>query len=119
MSTKKDGLTDFSAVHEMLYGEEKFINEFSEAAVQSFSEFQQSYKEHLLARDETNFRKAGHKIKPVAQMLGLDQILEEYEHAKTLLWDDKSDEALKTSVKKIDEICTIVLKELDAKLNQE
>lgn len=119
MSTKNNGLVDFSSVHEMLYGEEKFIGEFSEAAIQSFSEFQKSYKEHLLARDETNFRKAGHKIKPVAQMLGLDQILKEYEYAKTLLWDDKSDEALRDSVQKIDEICAKVLQELKAKLNQE
>lgn len=118
MSTKNNKLIDFSAVHEMLYGEEKFIMEFSEAAIQSFSEFQKSYKEYLLARDETNFRKAGHKIKPVAQMLGLDQILEEYEQAKTLIWDEKPDKDLNTSVKKIDEICTKVLAELEAKLNQ-
>ena len=70
----------------MLYGEEKYIKEFAEAAISSFSEFSENYKKFLLARDETNFRKAGHKIKPVTQMLGLEQILEEYEHAKTLIW---------------------------------
>lgn len=103
----------------MLYGEDKFIKEFSEAAIQSFSEFRKNYKEHLLFRDETNFRKAGHKIKPVAQMLGLDLILEEYEHAKTLIWDEKPDEDLKSSAEKMDEICTKVLTELEEKVNQE
>lgn len=119
MNTKKDELIDFSGVLEMLYGEEKFIKEFSEAAIQSFSEFRENYQEHLLARDETNFRKAGHKIKPVVQMLSLDQILEEYEHAKTLIWDEKPDEDLKASTEKIDKICEKVVKELEAKINQQ
>lgn len=118
MNSNKDSLIDFSGVHEMLYGEEKFIQEFSEAAIQSFSEFQESYKNYLLARDETNFRKTGHKIKPVAQMLGLGQIIEEYEYAKTLIWDEEPDQKLKESVEKIDKICTKVLKELEEKVNQ-
>lgn len=103
----------------MLYGEEKFIKEFSEAAIESFSEFRENYQKYLLARDETNFRKAGHKIKPVAQMLGLDQILEEYEHAKTLLWDEKPEQDLKASAEKMDKICAQVLTELEAKIDQE
>lgn len=118
MSTNNDELIDFSGVQKMLYGEEKFIKEFSEAAIQSFSEFQNDYQKYLLVRDETNFRKAGHKIKPVVQMLGLEQILEEYEHAKTLLWDEKSDQDLKDSAEKIDKICLKVLSELEAKINQ-
>jgi hypothetical protein len=105
-------LIDFSGVEEMLYGEEKFITEFSEAAVTSFSEFKDNYEKYLLIRDETNFRKAGHKIKPVAQMLKLDLILDEYEHAKTLLWDEKPDEELRESSKKMKTICSQVIKEL-------
>lgn len=101
----------------MLYGEKKYITEFSEAAVQSFSEFRQNYGDFLIARDETNFRKAGHKIKPVAQMLGLSQIIEEYEHAKTLIWDEKSDEELQQSVEKMHGICDEVLVDLEAVIN--
>lgn len=96
----------------MLYGEDKFIKEFSIAAASSFSEFKEGYKTHLLARDETNFRRAGHKIKPVAQMLGLNQIVDEYQHAKTLLWDEKPDEELLQSVEKIQKICSEVILEL-------
>lgn len=109
-------LIDFSGLSEMLYGEEKYISEFSEAAIDSFSEFSENYSKYLIIRDETNFRKAGHKIKPVAQMLGLDQIIEEYEHAKTLLWDEKPDCDLKASSEKIQEICKKVIQELEEKV---
>tara|TARA_R100000908_G_scaffold61985_2_gene40758 strand:- start:17198 stop:17542 length:345 start_codon:yes stop_codon:yes gene_type:complete len=112
----KDKIIDFSGVEEMLYGEEKFIKEFSEAAITSFTEFRDHYKKFLLAKDETNFRKAGHKIKPVAQMLGLNQILEEYEHAKTLIWDEKPADELEQSVEKMTGICDQVIKELEAEI---
>lgn len=99
----------------MLYGEEKYIREFANAAIDSFDEFSTNYSKFLLVRDETNFRKAGHKIKPVAQMLGLDQIIEEYEHAKTLLWDEKPDKELKASSDKIRGICDEIIEELKEK----
>lgn len=99
----------------MLYGEEKYVREFADAAIISFKEFSENYQNFLIDRDEINFRKAGHKIKPVAQMLGLDQILDEYEHAKTLLWDKKPDAELKASADKINKICTAVIKELNEK----
>ncbi len=110
-------LIDLSALNEMLYGDEKYIAEFSEAAVISFTEFNENYNEFLLARDEENFRKAGHKIKPVAQMLGLQQIIDEYEHAKTLIWEDKPDKDLNDSAKKMDDICTQVNNELKSITN--
>ena len=114
LSSKKP-LIDFSEISKMLYGDEKFIKEFSEAAVISFSEFQENYIQFLLQRDEENFRKAGHKIKPVAQMLNLDQILKEYEHGKTLLWEEKMDEELKASAQRIETICNEVIAELNEK----
>ncbi len=97
----------------MLYGEESYIKEFAEAALTSFAEFQENYSSYLLQRDEVNFRKAGHKIKPVAQMLGLGVIIEEYELAKSLIWDQKEEAELKASVKKMDKICNQVLAELN------
>lgn len=105
-------LVDLSTLKEMLYGEETYIKEFTDAAVISFSEFKEHYSTYLLQRDEVSFRKAGHKIKPVAQMLGLDLIIEEYENAKTLLWDEKSDDDLVTSSKMMEGICDRVIKEL-------
>lgn len=102
----------------MLFGEQDYIVEFTDAAVLSFTEFSEHYQKHLLARDEDSFRKAGHKIKPVAIMLGLELIVDEYEHAKTLLQEEKSDAELKTSADKIREICNMVIRELkDVKEN--
>ncbi|MFA5669859.1 MAG: taurine dioxygenase [Balneolaceae bacterium] len=111
--SKSERIIDFTSLIEMLYGETKYINEFAEAAVQSFSEFQKNYAAFLIERDEVNFRKAGHKIKPVAQMLGLQLIIDEYEFAKTLIWDKKPDSDLAISVAKMDGICNQILTELD------
>lgn len=111
MSNQKK-LVDFTTLNEMLYGEQTYIKEFADAAIISFNEFRKNYCLYLLNRDEINFRKAGHKIKPVAQMLGLDMILKEYEHAKTLLWDEKDDPDLQASCKKMTGICDQVLIEL-------
>jgi len=96
----------------MLFGEAKYIKEFAEAAVISFKEFNENYTLFLIKRDEVNFRKAGHKIKPVAQMLGLNMILEEYENAKTLIWEEKPDADLGNSSQKMSAILDRVLLEL-------
>ena len=111
--SNSDKLVDFSSLIEMLYGEKKYIKEFAEAAVISFNEFQKNYCSFLADRDEINFRKAGHKIKPVAQMLGLQLIIDEYEFAKTLIWDKKPDADLNTSIEKMNGICNQVLSELN------
>eukprot|EP00039_Didymoeca_costata_P021644 m.345065 g.345065 ORF g.345065 m.345065 type:complete len:116 (+) comp25710_c0_seq1:379-726(+) len=106
-------LIDFTSLNEMLYGDERYIKEFAEAAVISFSEFKTNYSKYLKARDEENFRRAGHKIKPVAQMLGLNGIIEEYENAKTLIWEEHPETDLQASTHKMDSICTQVLNELE------
>ncbi len=106
-------LVDFSSLNEMLYGDDRYIKEFAEAAVVSFNEFKESFKNLLIAKDEENLRKAGHKIKPVAQMLGLQQIIDEYEHAKALLWDENPDEGIQASIKKMNDICEQVCAELN------
>lgn len=105
-------LIDFSTLNELLFGESKYIKEFAEAAVESFTEFADQYATYLPQRDETSLRKAGHKIKPVAQMLGLGQILDEYEKAKTLLAEQASDDELAKSVDIVNEITGKVLLDL-------
>ncbi|MFY0685099.1 MAG: taurine dioxygenase [Balneola sp.] len=97
----------------MLYGDEQYIKEFAQAAIISFTEFKEHYKQHLKTKDEEKFRRAGHKIKPVAQMLGLQQIVDEYEHGKSLLWEEESDIKIQKSISKIDDICSQVLSELE------
>ncbi len=110
--SSKDKLVDFTTLNEMLYGETAYIKEFAEAALTSFEEFRENYSSYLLDKDEVNFRKAGHKIKPVAQMLGLGLIIDEYEKAKSLIWDDKNEDELKASCDKMNSICNQVLDEL-------
>ncbi|MEP0970387.1 MAG: taurine dioxygenase [Balneola sp.] len=106
-------LIDFSSLNDMLYGDEKYIKEFAEAAMISFSEFNSNYSKFLSKRDEENLRRAGHKIKPVAQMLGIQQLIDEYEVGKTIIWEEKSDEELNKSIERIDSICSQVLNELE------
>ncbi|MFH5834058.1 taurine dioxygenase [Halalkalibaculum sp. DA384] len=112
MSRKDRTYIDRELIAGLVYNEEAYIKEFADASEDSFTEFKTNYRKYLLKRDETNFRKAGHKIKPVAQMLEIDEIVEEYEHAKTLLWDEKPVEKLEQSVEKIEGICNEIIREL-------
>ncbi|MDX1639075.1 MAG: taurine dioxygenase [Balneolaceae bacterium] len=112
MSSTNHTYVKRETISDLVYNEEAYIREFAEATEDSFSEFRSNYGKYLLERDETNFRKAGHKIKPVAQMLNIDVIVEEYEHAKTLLWEERAQEELEASVEKIDAICEQVIREL-------
>lgn len=111
---KTNKYIDEDLISELVYHEEKFIKEFADASRKSFTEFRENYSKFLLKRDETNFRKAGHKIKPVAQMLNIDDIIEEYEHAKTLIWQNKDQEKLERSADKITRICDTIIAELKA-----
>jgi|TARA_R100000664_G_C2643712_1_gene67521 HPt (histidine-containing phosphotransfer) domain-containing protein len=106
-------LIDFTSLNEMLYGDEKYIKEFAEAAIISFTEFKTNYSLFLQKRDEENFRRAGHKIKPVAQMLGLNSIVDEYENAKKIIWEEKPDSDIQSSIIKMDKTCNQVLNELE------
>ncbi|MDR8391080.1 taurine dioxygenase [Aliifodinibius sp. S!AR15-10] len=103
---------DRDIIANLVYNEKPYIKEFAEATEDSFSEFKVNYNKYLLERDETNFRKAGHKIKPVVKMLNIDEIIEEYEHAKTLLWENETQEELEASAQKIQHICDQIIKEL-------
>ncbi|MEX2602265.1 MAG: taurine dioxygenase [Balneolaceae bacterium] len=100
---------DIKLVSDMLYGEEKYVNEFAIASIDSFSEFSEHYALYLMQRDMENLRKTGHKIKPVAQMLKVDEILNEYDQAKLMLINNASDEKLQQSVDTVTSICDEVL----------
>lgn len=110
-------LIDLAYVTETVYGDENFLIEFCQAAVLSFSEFKNSFRKHLLERNEAEFRKSGHKIKPVAQMLKIDVLLDEYEHSKNLIQNNRPDEEIAEAANKMDSICNEVLNELQQILN--
>lgn len=96
----------------MLFNDESYIKEFAEAAVESFGEFQTNFALFLRDRDETNLRKTGHKIKPVATMLGIEQIIEEYEHAKILVAENRPDSEIETTIFNMNTLCVKVIAEL-------
>ncbi|MEO1023585.1 MAG: taurine dioxygenase [Bacteroidota bacterium] len=109
---EKNNIVDFSTLNEMLYGETQYIKEFAQAAIVSFQEFKTNYTTHLRAGDETNFRKAGHKIKPVAQMLGIDRVIENYEEAKNNLMGEGDQNDRENMIAEIEALCGRVVEEL-------
>lgn len=105
-------LIDPDKISNMLFDESEYIVEFCEAGVSSFEEFLENYHTHLLDRNMADLRKAGHKIKPGAKMMGADEVVEEYENAKTLLRNEADNEELVKSAAKMKEICTTIKNEL-------
>lgn len=103
---------DPDKIIDMLFKDSEYVIEFCEAGVTSFDEFIENYRNHLLDRNMADLRKAGHKIKPGAQMMGADEVVDEYEHAKSLLNDSADDEDLEESVNKMSNICSTIKKEL-------
>lgn len=107
----KTPLVDVSLVKKMLYEDESYVKEFANASLQSFSEFKESFKNFVMAREMDNLRRAGHKIKPAALMLNLNPIIEMYEASKTLLEENASTEELSIIVDQMDTYCDQVLYE--------
>ncbi len=106
---------DRETISNLLYGEEKHIEDFTNATQESYGEFKDQYRKHLLNRDMGELRRAGHKIKPVSQMLELSVIIEEYEHGKRLLEDSSSstDDQLAASVQRMEKHIEKIMEELD------
>lgn len=109
---KQTQLVDLSTILEMFGGDDSYLKEFADAAILSFHEFSENYTQYLLARNETDFRKAGHKIKPVAKMLGINIIVDEYEKEKLQFGKNKSEAELNESATKMKDICDRILTEL-------
>lgn len=109
----QENLVDVQLVRDMLYDDDGYINEFSNASIQSFGEFKKHFKESVLAREMDELRRAGHKIKPIAMMLNLDQLLEMYESSKTYLEENRSTEELTNLTQKMDTYCEKVISEFN------
>lgn len=103
---------DLEKIRKLLYDDAGFIQEFSEAAAESFKEFSEDYEKYLLSREEKELRKAGHKVKPVALMIGVDKVVDEYENAKKLLHENATDAQLEESVSRVNKITAEVIGEL-------
>jgi len=109
--TKNNNLVDVGIIRKMLYDEDAYVKEFSQASIQSFSEFKSNFKESLLSRDIEALRRAGHKIKPVAMMLNLDPVINMYEKSKTYIEENRSTEELADLANEMDLYCNQILSE--------
>lgn len=105
-------IIDKQVIVDLLYGDEDYVSEFATASVESFSEFKAQFANSLKTRDIETLRKAGHKIKPVAQMMKLDTVVTMYETSKIMLKEDASDEEIKNLAKNMNKFCTQLIKEL-------
>lgn len=99
-------------IKDMLFDDTQYITEFCEAGITSIGEFNQKFRNNLKEQDLEELKKAGHKIKPGAQMMGADEVVEEYEHAKSLLTENAEEHELEEVIQKMDQICTTIKKEL-------
>lgn len=108
-------IVQFDKVSDMLDGDPAYLKEFCEAAIISFSTYREEYREHMTNRDLENLRKSGHRIKPVAQMMGIKQLIDEYKQAKKIIEEEKDDTAVKASIDRVDVICKKVLDEFREK----
>ncbi|WP_138429974.1 Hpt domain-containing protein [Fodinibius saliphilus] len=99
-------------IKDMLFDDAEYVIEFCEAGLSSFGEFEEGFGTHLRDRNMEELRKAGHKIKPGAQMMGADEVIEEYERAKELLENDASDQELDDSIDTMEGYCNSIKDEL-------
>lgn len=100
-------------IRELLMDQDDFIVEFSEASIESFSEFSTAFSKYMKTNDLENLRRAGHKIKPVAQMLDAEQIVELYEEGKMLLTEDAPKAEILQTVDQVEQICSQIVDEFD------
>lgn len=103
---------DPEKISDMLFHDMEYVAEFCEAGIISFDEFIENFRTHLLNRNMEDLRKAGHKIKPGAQMMGAHEVVEKYEHAKTLLNNEAGEEELIETADAMQQICDSIKDEL-------
>ena len=105
-------LVDRQVIVDLLYGDEEYISEFAVASIDSFTEFKNQFEKSLKNRDMENLRKAGHKIKPVAQMMKLEAVITMYETSKIMLEEDAPDNDIKKLIARMNAYCSQLIKEL-------
>ncbi|HLR76594.1 MAG TPA: hypothetical protein VK106_02970 [Balneolaceae bacterium] len=117
MYDQPEKIVNLSNIVELYDHDEELLNEFYETAIESFSKFKKEFRDHLLQRDLNNLRRVGHRIKPVAQTLGVEVVNVEYKKAKKYLKQEVSDEMLKKSVHNMESICDKIINEFKNELN--
>lgn len=109
---------DIQLIRDMLYNDEAYVDEFCEASVTSFQEFNENFKKNMMEEDLDGLRRTGHKIKPVAKMLKLDPILDIYEKSKVLLSDGVDQDLKMQYVDEMDQYCQRILEQLERRVSK-
>lgn len=105
-------LIDKQIILDLLYRDEDYFDEFVVASIDSFTEFKTNFQQSMQLRDLESLRKAGHKIKPISQMMKLNEILVMYDSSKKTLTTEGSDKLIDERIKKMNEYFNQLLKEL-------
>jgi hypothetical protein len=114
----KDKLVQFDQLNEMLDDDPAYFREICEAAIMSFTYYRDDYRKSMLSNDLALLRKAGHRIRPVSQMIGVDKIMAEYENAKKLLDSDATNEHIKDSITTTESLCNQIIDEFHQKMEE-
>lgn len=108
----KPPIVQKQVIVDLLYGDEDYVSEFASASVESFTEFKTNFAESMQERDMERLRLVGHKIKPVAQMMKLDAVINMYETSKIMLEEEAPDREINKLVENMNKYCTQLIKEL-------
>lgn len=112
--SENGSVVQFNGIRKMLDNDQEAIKEFCDAARISFSSFQQEFRNSMQNRDLESLQKVGHRIKPVAQMLGIDRLVDLYYEAKEVLKQGIK-EKVETVIQKMDQLCEQILEEFNQK----
>lgn len=100
-------------IRDLLYGDEDYLDEFVKVSIISFTEFKNNFENNLKDRDLATLRTTGHKVKPVAQMMNLHGLLEQYEKSKKVIEENLSDDELQSVLNHMNKYCELLLQELN------
>lgn len=117
METSETPRINIDKIREMLFHDDTYIADFAAASIESFSEFSDQFTHLLLKRDVKGVQRAVHKIRPVATMLELEEIITEAATGKDHLKRDRPDEDLKRSAQRVRLLCSVVIREFEMIMN--
>lgn len=112
----RNNIVQFDQVNHILEDDPAYVKDFCGAAITSFETFKEEYTNSLKQKDLASLRKAGHRIKPVSQMIGVDQLMKEYGRAKKMLEEDAPDSELQKSSEYIQKLCDRIIADFEARI---
>jgi hypothetical protein len=114
----KDKIVQFEQLSEIVGDDPAYFKEICEAAIMSFTYYRDDYIKSMQSNDLTLLKKAGHRIRPVAQMISVDEIITEYEHAKKLLNNNTANEPVNDSIAVTESLCNQIIAEFHQKIEE-